>query len=141
MFFLLLNLPSFSSVLGIEKPPILFNFSNFANNSEFRLLSVGQQKKTEKKTIFPRVLYYFLQASVPGPGDALPPGRSCLFGWDQPCPAEERAQGVLNLSLVLAPEPLSSPEGKRQAKTLNIRRLGERTSLATSRGRYVCICV
>lgn len=46
---------------------------------------------------------------------------------------------MLNLSLVLAPEPLSSPEGKRQAKTLNIRGLGERTSLTTSRGRWVTI--
>ncbi|CAN0096387.1 unnamed protein product, partial [Ectocarpus sp. 12 AP-2014] len=78
---------------------------------------------------------FYGQASVPGPGDALPPGRSCLFGWDHPCPVEERVQGVLNLSLVLAAEPLSSPEGKRQAKTLNIRKLGERTSLVTSRGR------
>ncbi|CAM9518362.1 unnamed protein product, partial [Ectocarpus fasciculatus] len=78
---------------------------------------------------------FYGQASVPGPGDALPPGRSCLFGWDHPCPVEERVQGVLNLSLVLAAEPLSSPEGKRQAKTLNIRKLGERTSLVTPRGR------
>ncbi|CAM9729371.1 unnamed protein product, partial [Ectocarpus sp. 6 AP-2014] len=36
---------------------------------------------------------FYGQASVPGPGDALPPGRSCLFGWDHPCPVEERVQG------------------------------------------------
>lgn len=83
------------------------------------------------------LLNVFTKASVPGPGDSLPPGRSCLFGWDQPCPAEERAQGVLNLQLVLAPEPLSSPEGKRLAKTLNIRKLSEKVSISTPRGRYV----
>lgn len=87
------------------------------------------------------VLYLIGQASVPGAGDALPPGRSCLFGWDEPCPVEEREKGVLNLSLMLGPEPLSSAEGRRLAKTLNIRKLGERILLATPRGRCVVVCV
>ncbi|CAM9663611.1 unnamed protein product [Discosporangium mesarthrocarpum] len=75
-------------------------------------------------------MVFYSQVSVPGPGDALPPGKTCIFGWDQPCPADMKM-----LRLNLSSEPLSSVEGKRLCKSVDIRRLGERSQLITARGR------
>ncbi|CAM9385416.1 unnamed protein product, partial [Choristocarpus tenellus] len=75
-------------------------------------------------------IVFYGQVSIPGPGDSLPPNKSCLFGWDQPNPTDERI-----LRLNLSSEPLSSIDGKRLCKSIDIRQLGERVQMGTAHGR------